>query len=164
LVYKLGIGAQGLVSCKELSPLKDQAYGLQYAAGRLYVSDGEIFDAATGDALAILHDGGEPHLVGPIVADNTVGKVFGFPFNNLFESAEAIDSFYEGSFALSGSIDVGGLDTSSYSNNPADLILWGKNGLAFRAGTQIYFLSGAFVRNLSLAPANLALKWDFPAA
>jgi trimeric autotransporter adhesin len=163
-VYKLEIGVQGLVSYIELSPLKNQAFGLQYDAGKLYVSDGEIFDAATGHAVAELHNSSESHLVGPVISDHTVGKVFAFPFNSSFEATDPIDSFDEKSFHLSGSLAVGGLDTSSGPFNPADLIRWGENGLAFRTGTQIYFLRGPFVRDLSLAPASLALKWDVPEA
>lgn len=163
-LYKLPITAQGLASYTELSPLKNQAYGLQYDAGRLYVSDGEVYNATTGKGVVTFHASGESNLVGPVVSDSTVGKAFGFAFNSGLVQNETVDSFNETTYLQSGSLAVGGLDTLDYPYNPEDLVRWGENGLAFRTGTQIYFLSGPLVRDLTQAPAKLGVKWSVPAA
>jgi uncharacterized repeat protein (TIGR01451 family) len=61
-----------------------------------------------------------------------------------------------------GSVMVGGLDNSGYTNGPRHLIRWGQNGLAFHMGTQVYILQSSIVQDQSSLPADVAVTMQAP--
>jgi uncharacterized repeat protein (TIGR01451 family) len=128
---------------------------LRYDNGRLYLTSGEVLDAASGSLL------GTFAAAGPVASDSTLGRAFILNQSGAFGVFDQITAFNESTFVPVGSFRVGGVSQSGF-NNPSSLVRWAEDGLAFRTDTQLYILRNALVHDLSATPADLAVSLTAP--
>lgn len=171
-LYSLSIDATGVTAARNLgagaggssynSPL------IQYDNGRIYGGNGSVLDAATGNQVGQFSVAASPNsspsvtpAAGPVVSDSSLGRAWVLPTSyNAANPNSQIVAFDESSFNPVGSIPVTGIP--SLSSNPADMIRWGQNGLAFHTATQLYVLKSALVKDVSTSPANLSVSVTAP--
>ena len=168
-LYKLTIDATGVTASSQIGS-GTSGNTLQYDNGRLYPPTGVVLDATTGDTLgqfSTTGSGSTPVAAsGPIVSDSTLNRAWIVPSSyGIYGNPTQLLSFNETTFDPVGSIAVTGVGSiaSSVNNNPADLIRWGQDGLAFHTANQLYVLQGPIVKDTSNSPADLAVAVQAPA-
>ena len=143
---------------------------MQYDNGRLYFPSGTVVNAANDNQLgqfSILNNYSTTPVAaaGPIVSDSTLNRAWIVP--NTYGTSTQLLSFDETTFNAVSSIPVTGIGSVPYqafNSNPADLIRWGGDGLAFHTANQLYVLQGAIVKDNSSSPADVAVSVQAPSA
>lgn len=166
-IEQLTIDSTGVTSATALASTTSQISTIQYDSGKLYLSSGQVLNAATGVLLGTFYSTATSPATGPVVSDSTLGRAF--IANTNFSSAAQVLAFDESSFNNTGSIPVNALGTQGYSTNFSKIVRWGQNGLAISANpsaftslNQIYIFESPLVADLSSAPADLAVTLTAP--
>lgn len=166
-IYKLTIDSTGVSASTQLGT-GASGNTLQYDNGRLYVPMGLVFEGTTGAQLGqfsttTYYSTTPVAAAGPIVSDSTLNRAWIIP--TTFGTTNQLLSFDETTFDPIAGISVTGIGivpNQTYSN-PADLIRWGQDGLAFHTANQLYVLQGPIVKDNSNSPADLAVTVQAPA-
>jgi hypothetical protein len=163
-LYELSIDSTGITAAKSLGNLNSNASTLQYDNGRLYLSNGTIVDASTGNLLGQFSQSTSTPATGPIVSDSSLNKAWVLP--NLYsQSPSQILAFDETTFDPAGSINFSGYGLNSVSpvfTQPQTLLRWGPNGLVFASSSQLYSLQSPVVQDLSSLPADVSVSVSAP--
>jgi trimeric autotransporter adhesin len=162
-LYKLTIDATGVTAATQLQGNNLSRNSLQYDNGKLYTPSGLVFDATSGAQIGQFSTTGlvstnPAPAAGAIISDSTLNRAWIVPYN--YGSANQLLSFDETTYDPVASIPVtgiGSIPSTAYSTNPADLIRWGQNGLAFHTPNQLYVLQGPIVKDNSTSPADLSV-------
>jgi trimeric autotransporter adhesin len=168
-LYQLTVDSTGITASTQIGT-GTGGNTLQYDNGRLYLPIGVVFSATTGAQLGQFstsnsNSSSPTPAQGPIVSDSTLNRAWILVPNNFGASTDNLLAFDETTFNPVGAIPVTGLGTfgSGSSSNPADLIRWGQNGLAFHSANQLYILQGPIVKDTSGSPADVAVSVQAPA-
>lgn len=166
-VDALTVGATGITSSTQLAATSGLSW-LQYDNGSLYLSNGQVLNAASGTLKGTFYSSGSSQASGPVASDSALGRAFMAVSN--FSNTAAIYIFDETSFNLVGSIPVNDLGTSGYPTNFRKIVRWGQNGVAvaavpssFTSNNQIYIFQSPLVKDVSSAPADLSVSLTAPA-
>lgn len=167
-LYSLTVDATGVTAAKQLG--NGSGTTVQYDNARLYLPSGTVVDATTGSQLGQFSTTGSSSntpvaVSGPIVSDSTLGRAWIVPSSVLVNTSQLL-AFDETTFNPVGSLPVTGIGSypaGSFNSNPADLIRWGQDGLAFHTASQLYVLHGPIVKDTSSSPADLAVSILAPA-
>lgn len=143
-LFSLVVDPLGFTGYQYLYPLSLEPERLQYDGGRLYQSNGVVYDLSAGRWLGPFRAAGSASVTGPLVSDAEQMRAFGFA-DNLVPTS--IQKFDEITLDAIGSLDIAGVDILTYPYVPQHLLRWGKDGLAFRTSSQIFSLKGVFVRD-----------------
>ena len=165
-LYKISVDSTGITGATQLSATASSP--IQYDNGRLYVSNGTVVDATTGNQIgqfSVSNSGSSTPTAdqGPVVSDSTLGLAWIVPSNA--SGTAQILAFNETTFNPAGSLSVTGIGNNAggaYNTSPADLIRWGQDGLAFHTPGQLYVLHGPIVKDTSGSPADLAVTIQAP--
>ncbi len=167
-LYKLAVDSTGITGSTQLTT-GTTGNTLQYDNGRLYIPSGVVLDANTGSQLGQFSTTNTlsttpTAAAGPIVSDSTLNRAWVFPITS-FGNGNQLISFDEQTFNPVDSIPVTGVGSiaSNGISNPADLIRWGQNGLAFHTANQLYVIQGPIVKDVTTSPADLAVTVQAPA-
>ena len=165
--YKLTVDSTGITGSTQVGT-GTTGNAMQYDNGRLYIPSGIVLDANTGSQLGQFSTTNSSSTTpiaaaGPIVSDSTLNRAWVVPSN--YGSANQLLSFDETTFNPVDSVPVTGIGSiaSNGFSNPADLIRWGQNGLAFHTANQLYVIQGAIVKDITTSPADLAVTVQAPA-
>jgi hypothetical protein len=169
-LYTLTLDATGVTAATLLGSGNSGGTTVQYDNGRLYLSSGNVLDAATGHQVGQFSTTGSTSttpiaVYGPVVSDSTLGRAWIVPTSGLSNTNQIL-AFDESTFNPSGSLPVTGIGSypsNSYNTTPADLIRWGQDGLAFHTTSQLYVLHGPLVKDTSTSPADLSVSIQAPA-
>jgi len=167
-LYQLTVGGTGVTAAKQLATSTGGST-LQFDNGRLYLTSGKVYDAATGNLAGQFSTSdigsSSPRIVsGPTVSDSSLDLAWVLTTSPSVNFAGVVLSFDEKTFNPVGSLALAGVGGSQPTpDTPADLIRWGQNGLAFHTQTQIYVLQGPVVKDISGSPADLAVSVKAPA-
>jgi hypothetical protein len=169
-LYSLTVDATGVTAAKQLG--NGSGTTVQYDNGRLYLPTGTVVDASTGSQLGQFSTTNSSSntntpvaVTGPIVSDSTLGLAWVVPSSSFVNTSQVL-AFDESTFNPVGSLPVTGIGSypaNSFNSNPADLIRWGQNGLAFHTASQLYVLHGPIVKDTTSSPADLAVSIQAPA-
>jgi uncharacterized repeat protein (TIGR01451 family) len=168
-LYQLTVDSTGVTASKQIGTGTGGST-LQYDNGKLFVPTGIVFSATTGAQLgqfSTTSGSGSSTLspaAGPIYSDSSLNRAW-ILANSYGAPAAQLLGFDETTYDPVGSIAVAGIgsNSTSYSSNPADLIRWGQDGLAFHTQTQLYVLQGPIVKDTSGSPADVAVNMEAPA-
>ncbi|MFZ3213723.1 MAG: hypothetical protein WA188_19630 [Terriglobales bacterium] len=162
IVYS--VDSTGISAAQNPTSPGQGSYDLRFDNGRLYLTSGGVFDAATGNLL------GTFAASGPVAPDSSVGRAFilNSP-NNVAPAPTQVTAFDLQTFASIGSVAIGGIQPGSFplvtpSGPPMTLVRWGQDGLAFRNTRQLYILHSSLVRDLSGTPADVSVGVAAPAS
>lgn len=133
---------------------------LQYDNGRIYLGNGQVFDASAGTLLGTFYADTSTAASGPLVSDATLGLAFFAEGGNYSGSTPQIQVFNESSFVPTGTIPA----AAFASNSPIKIVRWGQNGLAVSTSAQIYIFRSALVKDLSSSPSDLGVTLSAPAS
>ena len=169
-LYQLTVDSTGITASTQIGT-GTGGNTLQYDNGRLYLPIGVVFSATTGAQLGQFstsnsNSSSPTPAQGPVVSDSALNRAWILVPNNFGASTDNLLAFDETTFNPVGAIPVTGLGTfgSGSSSNPADLIRWGQNGLAFHSANQLYILQGPIVKDTSPgSPADVAVSVQAPA-
>lgn len=128
--------------------------------GRVYLTNGVVLDAATGNQLGVFSTAPNTQASGPVAPDSGLAKAF--ILLNSYAYQNQINVYDLNSFVALGNIPLG--ITGQSSTIQPRLIRWGQNGLAFTNGAQIFILTSSLVADLSSAVADLGLSVSAPAS
>ena len=144
-LFSLGTTLAGpsIVSSNEITPLQwsgDARFDVK--AGRVYLSEGTVFDPSTGTILGVLAaPTGSGRLAG-VVADPANGRVFALSETNLQEYA--LHAYDIDTRALIASVPLFGISVNF--NSAAKLLRWGTDGLAMATHDgRVVLVNGRFV-------------------
>ena len=165
-LYGLTIDSTGVTAATSIGSGNAGGNSIQYDNNRLYLATGAVLNAANGTQLGQFSTSsttGSNQSVaasGPIVSDSTLGRAWILP-TSYSNPQNQIVAYDETTFDPIGSIPVTGVGSYGASSGlvqPADLIRWGQNGLAFHTATQLYVLQSPLVKDLTTSPADLAVS------
>lgn len=167
-LYQLTIGSTGVTAATQLGTGPGGST-LQYDNGLLYVPQGIVFNASTGDqagqfSISTSYSTTPIPATGPVISDSTLNLAW--ILSNSGPTGYSVLSFNETTYDPVESLDLAGVGTAAGSNNttPTDLIRWGQDGLAFHTPNQLYVLSGPIVKDNSGSPADVAVSVQAPAS
>jgi uncharacterized repeat protein (TIGR01451 family) len=167
-LYQLAVDPTGITASTQIGSGTGGST-MQYDNGRLYVPTGVVFSATTGAQLGQFSTGSNSTssptpAVGPIVSDSALNRAW-ILVQNYGALTDSLIAFDETTFNPVDGIQVTGIGAfgSSSPSNPADLIRWGQDGLAFHTANQLFVLQGAFVKDTSGSPADVAVSVQAPA-
>lgn len=166
---QLTLGTTGITAAAALASLTQQATWLQYDNGDLYLSSGQVLNAANGSLLGTFYSSTSTAASGPIVSDSTLGRAFvALPS---YSNSGAVLAFNESSFNLLGSIVVNGAGENGYGVTFERVVRWGQNGIALNASpgpftsqSQLFIFQSSLVQDLSSSPADLSVTLNAPSA
>jgi len=164
----LTVASTGITKSTQLASTSYSLTNLQYDNGSLYLSNGQVLNAATGVLNGTFYSSNNTQANGPIVSDSSLGRAF--MAVSSYTNSGAIYIFDETSFNLLGTIPISDLGTSGYPTSVRKIVRWGQNGLAvsaipssFTSNNQIYIFQSSLVKDLSSAPADLSTSLTAPA-
>jgi hypothetical protein len=167
-IYTLAVGSTGITSSTQLASNSYSLSWLQYDNGSIYLSDGQVLNAATGALNGTFYTAASTPANGPVVSDSTLGRAFVAVSN--FSSNAAVYIYDETSFNLLGSIPVNDVGTAGYPTNFRKIVRWGQNGIAisaipsaFTSNNQIFIFQSPLVKDVSSTPADLSVSLSAPA-
>jgi trimeric autotransporter adhesin len=167
-VYALAVGSTGITGSTELVSNSTSLTWLQYDNGSIYLSDGQVLNAATGSLNGTFYTSTNTPANGPVVSDSTLGRAFMAVSN--FSDTAAVYIYDETSFNLLGSIPVNDVGAVSYPTTFRKIVRWGQNGIAvaavpsaFTANNQIFIFQSPLVKDVSSSPADLSVSVTAPA-
>ena len=164
----LTLGSTGITNSTQLASTQSTLSNLQYDNGSLYLSNGQVLNAATGGLNGTFYSATNTQANGPVVSDSTLGSAF--LAVNFFTGPAAVYVFDESSFTLLGTIPINDLGTQGYPTNFRKIVRWGQNGIAvaavpssFTTNNQIYIFHSPLVKDVSAAPADVSVSLTAPA-
>jgi uncharacterized repeat protein (TIGR01451 family) len=167
-LYQLTVDSTGITASTQIGT-GTGGNTLQYDNGRLYLPIGVVFSATTGAQLGQFstsnsNSSSPTPAQGPIVSDSSLNHAWVLVQNYYGASTDNLLEFDETTFNPVGGIQVTGIGTlgSGSSSNPADLIRWGQDGLAFHTANQLYVLQGPIVKDTSGSPADVSVSVQAP--
>lgn len=167
-VDALTVGPTGITNATQLTSTSYSLSWLQYDNGSLYLSSGQVLNAATGALNGTFYTAANTQANGPVVSDSTLGKAF--MAVSSFSNSAAVYIYDETSFNLLGSIPVNDLGTAGYPTSFRKIVRWGQNGIAvaavpssFTTNNQIYIFQSPLVKDVSSTPADLSVSLTAPA-
>ncbi len=130
---------------------------MQIAGGKLYPSNGKVYDAESGALQGTLYLTGNTVANGSTFADAALSKIFvlDIPSNYVFSGSYQVQVFNATDYTSSTAIPIS-VSTSVYSS-PSRLTRWGSNGLAFRNTDGLYSFRSNLVKDLSGVSADLGV-------
>lgn len=168
-IEQLTVDSTGISAGATLATATNAYYqtSVQYDNGRLYLSNGQVFDASTGTLLGTFYSTATSPATGPVVSDSTLGRAFigltGYSANG------QVLAFDETTFNAAGNISVNAVGSQGYPTTFQKIVRWGQNGLAlsavassFTTLNQIYILQSPLVKDISASPADLAVTLTAP--
>ncbi|MGB6745293.1 MAG: DUF11 domain-containing protein, partial [Terracidiphilus sp.] len=162
------VGPTGITNATQLTSTSYSLSWLQYDNGSLYLSSGQVLNAATGALNGTFYTAANTQANGPVVSDSTLGKAF--MAVSSFSNSAAVYIYDETSFNLLGSIPVNDLGTAGYPTSFRKIVRWGQNGIAvaavpssFTTNNQIYIFQSPLVKDVSSTPADLSVSLTAPA-
>lgn len=165
---QLTVGPTGITGSKALATVNQAVNWMQYDNGRLYLSSGQIVNAADGTLLGTLYSGSNA-AAGPIVSDSGLGRAF-VAVSSIGNSSSSVLAFDESSFNLAGSIAVNGAGEGGYGVTFEKIVRWGQNGIALNASpgpftsqSQLFIFQTPLVKDLSSSPADISVNLNAPA-
>jgi hypothetical protein len=168
-IERLTVDSTGVTAAVALATVSYQVASLQYDNGRLYLSNGQVFDASTGALLGTFYSSASTPATGPVVSDFTLRRAF--IGSSTFNSGSQILAFNEDNFNSDGSILVNGIGEEGYPSDFQKIVRWGQNGLALSATesayasiNQIFIFQSPLVKDLSASPADLSVTLTAPAS
>jgi len=168
-IVKLTVDATGVTSSTNLATVSNSyVNSMQFDNGRLYLSDGQVFDASAGTLLGTFYSTATSPVSGPVVSDSSLGRAFVGVTS--YNSTGQVLAFDESTFNSAGSIPINAIGVQGYSTNFTKIVRWGQNGLAlsaapsvFTAFNQIFIFQSPVVADLSSTPADVAVTLTAPA-
>ncbi len=130
------------------------ANSMAYDSGRVYLSNGSVLDASTGNQLGVFSVSANQQANGPVTVDSVVGRAF-ILINPNYGNVYNVNAYDLTMFTLKGSAPAATLASSF--NGQASFLRWGQDGLAFRTPTQIFIFRTSLVRDLSASIADLGI-------
>jgi trimeric autotransporter adhesin len=155
-----------VTAAKSFANLNSSSSTLQYDNGRLYLSNGTVLDATSGNLLGQFSINSTTAASGATISDSSLGRAWVIP-NEFGGPQNQVLAFDESTFTPAGSFSFSGYglnNPSGFSNNPSNLVRWGQNGLAFASPTQVYSVQSPVVQDLSASPADVSVAVSAPAA
>ncbi|HEX6123751.1 MAG TPA: Calx-beta domain-containing protein [Pyrinomonadaceae bacterium] len=153
--YKLGITPTGMTVLSDVQRVFNIAREVRFAGGRMYGSDGRVVDPETNRILGRFSVTGDVAGGNSVVVDPDSGRAFVL-------SRDELAAFDINTFNKIGAIPNPATSTASYE--PATLVRWGANGLAFRNRTsantptdQIYLIQTYLVSTSGTVPTGYYL-------
>ena len=136
---RLSVSSSGVSSLSGISHLFD-GFGvtIKYDSGLIYASSGVVVNPETPALLGTFSGVGanaSVKSVKPDVADNRV--FFVSSPNDGYDGTAIIQAYDPNTFLPVGSLTIPNV-VATYYDGPSSLIRWGSDGLAFRAGGQIF--------------------------
>lgn len=169
-VEELTVDATGISAATALATLSQQATGLQYDNGALYLSSGQVLSASTGQLQGTFYSSATTPASGQMVSDSNLGRAFTVT-SSFGINTEEVLAFDESTYNLLGSIELNGVGEAGYGSSIEKIVRWGQNGLAanaspgpFTTASQLFLLQSPLVKDLSSSPADLAVSLTAPAA
>ena len=165
-LYQLTVDSTGITATKQIGTGPGGST-LQYDNGLLYVPLGLAYNASTGTIagqFSIPNGSATPNAaIGPILSDSSLHRAWVIP--NSFPNPTQLAAYDENTYNPLGTVTVNGVSTiyTGANGNPADLIRWGQDGVAFHSGSQIYVLQGPIVKDNSGSPADVSISVQAPA-
>lgn len=159
----LTIDSTGITAATALTtPTGGNAYSgtMQYDNGRLYLSNGQVYDASAGTLLGTFYSGTNTAASGPVVSDSTLGRAF-LANESSFNNSTQIIAYEESTFNPAGTISLS-LPSTGYSLAFQRIVRWGQDGLAVNTTSQIYIFQSSVVQDLSASPADLSVAFSAP--
>lgn len=168
-IEQLTIDSTGVSAAVSLASLNYLSVtSLQYDSGRLYLSNGQVFNASTGALLGTFYSSATSPANGPAVSDSALGRTFVGVTD--FSSNGQVLAFDESSFNPIGSFPVNDVGSQGYPTLFHKIVRWGQNGIALSAAfsafaqtNQIYIFQSPLVKDLSDAPSDLSVGLTAPA-
>jgi trimeric autotransporter adhesin len=167
IIEQLAADSTGITKSTTLGSASSSVTSIQYDNGRLYLSNGQVFDASTGALKGTLYSAANTPASGAVVSDSTLGRVFVGSTN--FDSSAQVLAFDESTFNSDGSIPVNGVGAQGYPTNFQKIVRWGQNGLAlsaaasaFSSTNQLFIFQSPLVKDLSASPADLSVTLTAP--
>lgn len=168
-LYKLTVDATGVTASTQVGTGTGGST-LQYDNGRLYVPTGSVFNASTGAqagqfSTTSSYSTTPTAAAGPVISDSTLNRAWIVPNN--YSNSNQVLAFDETTFNPVDSIPLTGVGSTVSGGgfgNPADLIRWRQNGLAFHTQNQLYILQGSIVKDTTGTPADVAVTVQAPAS
>lgn len=167
VLYQLTVDSTGITASKQIATGTGGST-LQYDNGYLYVPTGVAYNASTGaitGQFSVPNGGATPTAAqGPIVSDSTLNRAWILPNN--FSSTAQLVAYDETTYNPVATLPVNGVASiySGNNGNPADLIRWGQDGVAFHTATQLYVFQGPIVKDNTSSPADISVGVAAPAA
>ncbi len=164
-LYQLTIDSTGVTAAKSLATTTGYSTTLQFDNGRLYLSNGTVLDATTGNLLGQFSINSTTAASGAIISDSSLGRAWVIPNENT-STVNQILAFDESTFTPAGSFGFSGYglnNPSGFGGSPSNLVRWGQNGLAFTSPTQVYAVQSPVVQDLSASPADVSVAVGAPA-
>jgi hypothetical protein len=166
-IAKLTVDSTGVSSYTNLSTVSGNITTLQYDNGRLYLSNGQVFDASAGTLLGTFYSSASTPANGPVVSDSSLGRAF-IGVTSYTTTGQVL-AFNGSTFNSAGSIPVGSIGIQGYPTNFTKIVRWGQNGLAITAApsyttslNQIFIFQSPIVADLSASPADVGVTITAP--
>lgn len=166
-LYQLTVDSTGITANKQIGTGAGGST-MQYDNGYLYFPIGLAFNASTGTVagqFSIPNGSASPSAAqGPIVSDSSLHRAW--VLLNNYNSVGQLAAYDENTYNPLGTISLNGVNSiyTGIYGNPADLIRWGQNGLAFHTSTQLYVVQTPIVKDNTGSPADVSVSVQAPAS
>lgn len=127
----------GLINGSVIHPMTGFNLNIKQNGGRIYSTNGQVFDPESGVQIGTFPGG-------TFVPDAAVGRVFVLTQTT---STVTIRAYNTQTLLQTGSITI-----PNVSGTAGSLIRWGQDGLAFRTGTNVYFVDTSLVPTITGLP------------
>ncbi len=128
------LATNGLVNGSVIHPMTGFGIDIRQSGGRIYGTNGQIFDPETGTQIGTFPGG-------TFVPDAKVGRVFALTQSNSNVTIRAFDT--------QTLLQTGTITIPIGSGTATQLIRWGRNGLAFRTVTAVYLVQTNLVPDVT---------------
>jgi len=157
-VEALTVGPSGITAGSNIYSTVVSGY-IQYDNGNLYLPNGVVLNASTGNLEGTFYATASSPATGPVVSDSTLGLAF-IGTSASSSGTSAVLAFSESTFNPSGNIPFSGASSGALGR----IVRWGQNGLAINTPAQIFIFQSPVVQNLSSSPADLSVSLNAPKA
>jgi hypothetical protein len=158
-VYMATVDSTGITGGSSLGGSYSYLSGnIQYDNGRLYLSNGVVLDAASGNQLGTFYATASVAASGPVVSDSTLGLAF-IGGGGTSNGGSEVLAFNETTFDPSGSILFYGPNSGALDR----IVRWGQDGVALSDRSNVYIFQSPAVQDLSSSPADISVTLDAPA-
>ncbi|WP_129206981.1 IPT/TIG domain-containing protein [Silvibacterium dinghuense] len=162
-LYQLTIDSTGVSAAKQIGAGTGGST-LQYDNGLLYVPEGLVYNASTGEQAGQFSTTTSSSsttaqaAIGPIISDSSLNTAWITP-TSYTSTASEIVSYNETTYD-----PIATLPIASLGYTPVDLIRWGTDGLALHTASQLLVFKGSIVKDNSSTPADVAVSMSAPAS
>ncbi|HKO10544.1 MAG TPA: IPT/TIG domain-containing protein [Acidobacteriaceae bacterium] len=166
-LYQLTVDSTGITASKQIGSGAGGST-MQYDNGYLYFPLGIVFNASTGTIagqFSIPNGSASPSAAqGPIVSDSSLHRAW--VLLNNYNNNGQLAAYDENTYNPLGTVTLNGVNSiyNGIYGNPADLIRWGQNGLAFHTTNQLYVLQTPIVKDNTGSPADVSVSVQAPAS